>query len=498
MTRLAHLFAGFALAALLLAGCGSASDDGGGRGGGGRWGGRGGGGGSAPTPAVEAVQARRGALPLEERLSGVVRARNQVDIYPEVEAPVAAVLVEDGDRVAAGQVLVRLRDRVFRDQLRQAEASLKIVEAEAQRTGADLRQLEAQLARTERLAEQNFESQQQLETVRAQVEGARADVARAEARVEQAEATVAERRETLSRTVIRAPLAGRVGRRNAQPGMRANPTTRLFTIGTLGTVEVEVAITEAMFGRIAVGQTARISAPAFGDTVVTARVSTISPFLEAQSFSAAAEIAVDNPGELLKPGMFVTVDVAYGESETATLVPKSALYTDPRTGARGVFVASTLGEEVPVEVAREVDPQNPPPLVGPTPVRFQRADVVAEGRALVGLRGLKPGAWVVAVGQHLLAAATDAGDDTGTPAKVRAVTWDRLVEMQGLQRRDLLVQFMEKHRRMAQGADSAGAMTRPPGPAGAPEARNARDTTGLRDSTQAVATTDTTGTDDSG
>jgi hypothetical protein len=278
--------------------------------------------------------------------------------------------------------------------------------------------------------------------------------------------------------------------------MRADATTRLFTVGTMETVEVEVAITEAMFGRIRVGQTARISAPAFGDTVVTARVATISPFLEAQSFSAAAEIEVDNPGALLKPGMFVTVDVAYGESETATLVPKSALYTDPQTGERGVFVAATLGEEVPVEVAREVDPQNPPPLVGPTPVRFQRADVVAEGRALVGLRGVPPGAWVVAVGQHLLAAATSA-QDAETPAKVRAVTWDRLVEMQGLQRRDLLLQFMEKHRRMAQGADSAGAMTRPPGPA-APDTRNARDTTGLRDSTQAVATTDTTGADDSG
>ena len=57
-------------------------------------------------PAVEAVEVQYGSLPLEERLVGAVRARNQTEIYAEVAAPIVAVLVNDGDRVTAGDPLV--------------------------------------------------------------------------------------------------------------------------------------------------------------------------------------------------------------------------------------------------------------------------------------------------------------------------------------------------------------------------------------------------------
>src|SRR5688500_2417020 len=54
----------------------------------------------APAPLVEALQARKGTLPLELRVSGVVRAQNQVQIRPEISAMVAEVLVKSGDRVS--------------------------------------------------------------------------------------------------------------------------------------------------------------------------------------------------------------------------------------------------------------------------------------------------------------------------------------------------------------------------------------------------------------
>lgn len=424
---------------LVWAGCGSSSDEGDR---GGRWGGRGG---DATTPSVEAVQARYGALPLEERLSGTVYARNQVEIYPQISAPVTSVEVETGDYVEKGETLVRLQSDVYRQRVRQAEASLRIARAEAKGAQADLDELRSQLKRAERLADQDFQSDQEIESLRAQVAGAEADYEQAEGQVEQAEATLDERRADLSRTVIRAPISGHVGRRNVQVGQRMGPDTRIFTMGDLSTVRVEVGITDRMMGAIEPGQTARITAPSLGDSVITAEVTRISPFINSTTYSAEAEIEVPNPDRVLRAGMFVQVDVAYGESQQATIVPLSAIYEDPSTGSRGVFVAPTLGEEVPVEQPEEYDASNPPSLTQPTPTEFREVDIVAEGAQTAGIRGVEPGDWVVTVGQNLLSTRAEDRVD----ARVRPMTWSRLVTLQRLQDTDLLRDIMEQQREAA-------------------------------------------------
>src|SRR5690606_38333217 len=86
------------LAALLAASCGGGSGDARQ----GRWNND-----ENRIPAVEAVEVVLGTLPLEERLAGSVRARNQTEIYPEVTGQIVEVLANDGDRVEAGDPLVR-------------------------------------------------------------------------------------------------------------------------------------------------------------------------------------------------------------------------------------------------------------------------------------------------------------------------------------------------------------------------------------------------------
>lgn len=430
--------------ALLLGGCGSSSDDGP----------------QGPpgqsdnaTPSVEAVQARAGTLPLEERMSGTVRARNQVAIYSELSEPVVAVEAQTGDFVEKGEPLVRLRRETYEQQVRQAEAAVRTARAEAKGAQATLRELRSQLKRTERLAEQDFESKQQLESLRAQVDQAEAAYEQARAQVEQAEATLEERETALRRTVVRAPISGYVGRRNVEVGQRVGPDARLYTMGDLDRVKVQVEVTDRMFGRIQPGQTARIHVPR-KDTVLTASVTRMSPFLNDESYSAEAEIEVPNEGRVLNPGMFVEVDVAYGESERATIVPLSALYEDPASNTRGVFVAPTLGTEIPVEVPEEFDEDNPPPLTPPTPTTFREVEVLAEGQQTAGVRGIEPGDWVVTVGQNLL------DNDTGdrVDARVRPQTWSRLLVLQRLQDTDLLNRVLERQQRLAEqrfGNDSA-------------------------------------------
>jgi multidrug efflux pump subunit AcrA (membrane-fusion protein) len=210
-------------------------------------------------------------------------------------------------------------------------------------------------------------------------------------------------------------------------------------------VKVNVEVTDRMFGRIRPGQTARIHVPQ-QDTVLVAPVARMSPFLSEESYSAEAVIEVSNDPRLLNPGMFVEVDVAYGESERATIVPLSALYENPGSNARGVFVAPTLGTEIPVDVPEDFNADNPPPLTPPTPTTFRKVEVVAEGQQTAGIRGVEPGDWVVTVGKNQISAAGQGRVD----ARVRPMSWSRLMALQRLQDTDLLYDVLERQQRIAE------------------------------------------------
>ena len=109
------------------------------------------------------------------------------------------------------------------------------------------------------------------------------------------------------RYLVTAPVSGRVGRRNAEIGMLADPSTVLFEIGNFKKVIVEVPLTGEMLRHIKAGQPALISSPVLGPEPLRATLSRISPFLAAGSLSTVGEVDVANTGERLQPGMFVTV-----------------------------------------------------------------------------------------------------------------------------------------------------------------------------------------------
>jgi HlyD family secretion protein len=387
-------------------------------------------------PAVEAVEARLGSLPLEERLSGVVTASNQVDIYPRITAPISEVLVQDGDRVNQGDILVKLDDTQFREQLRQAEANLRITVAQQRQARAELNEVESQMRRQRILNERDLSSELEMERIQALLESAEANYELSVARVEQAQSSVDEQKELLSRTEIRAPINGTVGQRTAEPGMQVNTGSQLITIGDLSKSKVTVNLTERMMRYIERGQTVRIFSDNLGDTVITAEVSRISPFLGAGSFSTTAEIDVENQNLQLLPGMFVNVDILYGESENATIIPLSSIYRDTRTGESGVYVASNFG----VESELLEDPDNLgnefANLSNPVNVEFRSINVVARGRETAGVEGINPGEWIVTVGQNLLAR-----DDRGT-ARIRPVSWNQILTMQRMRPQDLLMEIM--------------------------------------------------------
>ncbi len=392
---------------------------------------------SSSTPSVEAVKSRYGALPLSERLSGTVYAKNQVTLFPEISGKIATVHVQNGQYVEKGDPIVSLEDNQYQEQVQQARANLRINEARLKQARARYNELEAQYKRTKQLSDQELSSELEMETLQAQMSSAEADVELAEAQLEQAQSSLEEQQDMLAKTVIKAPISGSVGQRNAENGMQVSTSTQLFTIGDLENLRVEVVLTDQMLDDIEVGQTAHIytGSNANNSDYIEAELSRISPFLNNITRSTEGEIDVQNEGDKLRPGMFVPVDILYGQSERATLVPTSAIYTDPNSGEEGVFVATSLGSEI--QPAEQVNPDNPPPLTEPTEVQFKPIDVIAEGRMEVGIEGIEPGNWVVTIGQDLLSSGRQ-------EARVRTSSWERILALQGLQRQDLLQQVLDR------------------------------------------------------
>jgi HlyD family secretion protein len=397
-------------------------------------------------PAIEAVQAKYGSLPLTERLSGVVKAKNQVEIYPEISAVISAVHVQNGDEVKEDQPLISLRDKEFRERLKQAQASYQIAKAQASQAQAKLDEIKSELKRARALADKNLTSDADLESIETQAVSAEADLDLANARVQQALATVSEREEAFSKTVIRAPVAGTVGNRNAEVGMNVSTSTRLFTLGQLDSVRVEVVLTDRMLNYMEAGQRTEIRAANLPSGILDASLSRISPFLHPITHSTDAEIDLANPGHRLKSGMFVTVDIYYGESEQATLVPLSALYENPLSGVTGIYVSKDTTSSIPMEPLGKGETGS---LTEPVPFEFVQVDIIAKGRMSAGIRGVDPGSWVVTIGQDLL------GGESGM-ARVRPVNWSWVENLQKLQREDLLQEIMQEKRSVVKDTTASG------------------------------------------
>lgn len=384
---------------------------------------------------MEAVTAQFGTLPLEERLNGSVRAFNQTEIFPEVSGVIIEVLVNNGDQVSAGQTLVRIRDTEARERVTQAEASLQIAQAQVSQSTIRLEQLESQLQRVRQLADRDLQSRQELEQLQSEVMAARATNNLNIAQAAQASSVLEERRNALENFTVRSPIRGVIGQRNAEIGQLVGTGARLFSIGDLTRMKVQISLTESMLSRIREGMRVQIASPSFGDTVITARISRISPFLNPVSHTAEAEIEVPNQSQLLRPGMFVNVDVFYGDSEQATLVPNNALFRHPREGFQGIFVAPSLSQELNFQFE---EGQEVPQIVGPTPVEFRRVEIVARGREVTAVRGIDPGTHIVTLGQNLLV-------DGGANARIRQVEWEHIMNLQQMQSRDLIRFIRERN-----------------------------------------------------
>ncbi len=230
--------------------------------------------------------------------SGYVVARRQATVSSKVTGKVAEVFVEEGMRVEKDEVVAKLDDKT-----QQAQLSLARAQADSARAVLDEIAAELRIARLDRdrfrdLAGRNLASKSSLDTAEATYDQLAAKLETGRENVKVAERNIELAEDSLSNMTIRAPFAGMVVSKNAQPGEMISPIsagggftrTGICTIIDTDSLEIEVDVNEAYIHRVTAGQSVSATLDAYSDWHIPANVIAIVPTADRQKATVKVRI----------------------------------------------------------------------------------------------------------------------------------------------------------------------------------------------------------------
>jgi HlyD family secretion protein len=309
-------------------------------------------------PAIGVVAVAEATLKDRVVASGTVKPAETVLVQPQVEGQATEELFVDvGDRVEKGQVMARLSDSQLTLQRSQLVASLSAAEASVAQARAQIAEAEASRAESVRardrartLKAQGNIAQAALDDVESQaliadtrVNAAQQGLAAAEAQIGLIHAQIADVDLSISRTEIRAPVAGLVAERNARIGAIASASggTAMFMLIRDGALELYADVVEADLLRLAPGQPASIRVAGVGD-LLAGEVRLVEPTVDAGTRLGRVRIALEDPTRV-RDGMFGEAEIIVAE-RTGNAVPVTAVAADGSV----LRVADGVVERVPV------------------------------------------------------------------------------------------------------------------------------------------------------
>ena len=272
-------------------------------------------------PRYKLADVDRGSIVQFVTATGTLNPVGLVNVGTQVSGTVSEVNVDFNDRVKRGQVLLKIEPTLLQAVIKQNEAALDA--ARAQYVLAD-----SNFQRNTKLVKQGFISAAALEQLRQAMDSAAAQVKVAEAQLERARAD-------LANSIIRAPIDGIIIKRTADPGQTVAAsfqTPNLFIIARdLTKMQIDTNVSEADVGLLKSGQPVRFVVDAFPERDFEGKV---------RQFRLAANVTqnvvtynvvidVDNPEELLKPGLTAQVRIITANRPSALRVPTAALRYRP-------------------------------------------------------------------------------------------------------------------------------------------------------------------------
>ncbi len=295
-----------------------------------------------PAPEVKAATAAEVTIGGKQTVlnaTGYVEARRNAVVSSKVVGKVTEVLIEEGMSVEQDQVLARLDTVNIDANLKLSQAQLKVSETSLGETRAELKEARLQLDRTRELAAEEIVTQAALDTAVAQVESLEARLKRQQEEIVVSERQVKLWEQELEDRVIRAPFAGVVISKNAQPGEMISPNsaggftrTGICTIVDMASLEIEVDVNESYINRVRENQPVEATLDAYTDWQIPCKVIAIIPTADRQKATVKVRIGFNELDERILPDMGVKVAFKGVEETTAEMrgvrVPLSALRKD--------------------------------------------------------------------------------------------------------------------------------------------------------------------------
>ena len=248
---------------------------------------------------VEVAQLQQGDISSNYSTTAVLEAKEEAFVVARASGIIEHIHVEEGDYVEKGQVLAQLEPQRYKLNLSRAKA--------------DLRGIEKELAKIDKVYNKKLVSDDTFDKLTAQYESAKATLALAEL--------------DLKETTIVAPISGFIAERNAKVGnlTESFQRERMFHIVEQKELYGIVHLPEKELPKVHKEQKASLVMTALGDEEVTAFVERVSPVIDAKTGTFKVTLRVPNDSNLLKAGMFAQVKLNYDTHNNATLLPRKAL-----------------------------------------------------------------------------------------------------------------------------------------------------------------------------
>ena len=276
----------------------------------------------APPPAVHAVTIEPQTVVPRTVATAEILANREANMRSETAGRVVEVLVEAGDRVSEGQVLVRL------DVGRPASAA-QAARAAVEQSEARLDQAERELARTEKLVKTGGLPEQRLDDARDAVTLARAarDAARAQSRLA---------RRGLTEAVVRAPFAATIVERTVEVGEYLAPGSPLLTLADTSVLKARVLLDPREALDVSVDARAAVSVYARPNEEFHGRVVRVGEVIDPRTRRLPVEVELDDHEGRLRPGLVARFTVETGEPREVIQVPLDGVFE--RFGSQHVYV----------------------------------------------------------------------------------------------------------------------------------------------------------------
>jgi RND family efflux transporter MFP subunit len=296
--------------------------------------------GAAGTPAGSVLDA-----------SGYVVARRQATVASKITAKMVELDIEEGDHVRAGQIIARLDDTNVRAALAQARAQLDYAKSGLAETQVNLANAQRDYDRQKSLLEGHFVSQSAVDNAQTTLDALRAQLATQRSNVAVVSRGVEAAERNLDDTVVRAPFAGVVTVKAAQPGEMVSPIsagggftrTGIGTIVDMDSLEFQVDVNENFINRVRPAQAVTAKLNAYPDWQVAGHVIAMIPTADRSKGTVMVRIAIDDKDARILPEMGVRVSFLGAEPAAGAVATDHAV-TRPadavqKSGAAGtVFV----------------------------------------------------------------------------------------------------------------------------------------------------------------